>query len=129
MSDALSERRDGLLWVAASPTIWAGHFLLSYATAAVWCAKYAGPEASLSGARMAIAVYTGAALVGVGSVAWRGLRQYRRAAREAGEDSESVDSPAARHRFLGFTLLTLSGLSALAILFEALAAVFMGSCH
>ena len=44
------------------PTIWAAHFLLCYVTAAIWCAKVAGPDGSLGGVRVAIAVYTVLAL-------------------------------------------------------------------
>jgi len=116
------ERHDSLWWVAASPSIWAAHFLLSYGTAAVWCAKL-GSSAPLSGARVAIFAYTALALGGVLVVAWRGHRQY--ALRGHATD---VDTSGSRHRFLGFTLLSLSGLSALAVVYEALAAVFIGSC-
>ena len=41
-----------------SPTIWGVHFLLSYITAAIYCAKYAPPDGSLRGVRWAIAAYT-----------------------------------------------------------------------
>jgi hypothetical protein len=119
------EKQDSLWWVAASPGVWAAHFLLSYGTAAVWCAKQ-GADAPLSLARAAIAAYTGLGLAAVLVVAYRGLRQYR--ASGATPDTES-DTSEARHQFLGFTLLSLSGLSALAIAYQALAAVFIGSCH
>jgi hypothetical protein len=124
MPNELSEKHDRLWWVAAPPAIWAGHFLLSYATAAIWCAKLS-QGGSLSGARVAIFVYTGVALCLVAGVAYRGLRQYQRG---AGSGEANTDSPEARHHFLGFTLLSLSALSALAIVYEALAAVFIGSC-
>jgi hypothetical protein len=117
-----SERHDSLWWVAAAPAIWAAHFSLSYATAAVWCAKH-GSLASLSGARVAIFAYTGIALAGMLLVGLRGKRQYA----IRGEPTDA-DSSGSRHRFLGFTLLSLSGLSGLAVTYEALAAVFIGSC-
>lgn len=40
--------------LVASPMIWAVHFLLSYVTAAIWCAKVGG---ALDGVRVSIAVY------------------------------------------------------------------------
>lgn len=125
MQDEYTEKRDSLWWVAASPSIWAAHFLLSYGTAAVWCAKH-GVDAPLSLARAAIAAYTGLGLLAVLVVAYRGLRQYRASDPRPRTDSDSRE---ARHQFLGFTLLSLSGLSALAIVYQALAAVFIGSCH
>ena len=53
-----SEKHQSLWLLTASPTIWAAHFLLSYATAAIWCAKIAGPGGSLTTVRVAIAVYS-----------------------------------------------------------------------
>jgi len=120
------ETEDSLWWVAAAPGVWAAHFTLSYATAAVWCAKQ-GSAAPLSGARVAIAVFTVVGLAAVGVVALRGLRNYHRS-RET-EPRTDVDTSLARHQFLGFTLLSLAGLSAVAIVFQALAAVFIGSCR
>jgi hypothetical protein len=126
MSDEVPEREDSLWWVAAAPGVWAAHFTLSYATAAVWCAKQ-GSAAPLSGARVAIAVFSVVGLAAVGVVALRGLRNYHRNGDE--RPRTDVDTSLARHQFLGFTLLSLSGLSAVAIVFQALAAVFIGSCR
>jgi hypothetical protein len=120
-----SERHESLWWVAAPPGIWGGHFLLCYGTAAVWCAKYAD---SLLVARAAIGVYTALALLALGVVARRGLQRQRNVARSL-DDGDDIDSPEVRRHFLGFTLLALSALSALAAVFSALAAVFIGSCR
>jgi hypothetical protein len=125
MSD-VPESEDSLWWVAAAPGVWAAHFMLSYATAAVWCAKQ-GSQAPLSLARAAIAVFTVVGVTALGFVAWRGLRNYHRS-RDA-EPRTDVDTSLARHQFLGFTLLSLAGLSAVAIVYQALAAVFIGSCR
>jgi hypothetical protein len=126
----ISEKEGSLWWVAAPPGIWAVHFLLSYGTVAVWCAKYAGAESSLLGARWAIAAYTAAALGLMAVVARRGLGQWRSVppASSGEHAADEIDSPEARQHFLGFTLLALSALSALAVAYEALAAVFIGSC-
>lgn len=123
-----SERHESLWWVATPPGIWGAHFLLCYGTAAVWCAKYAGPSASLLGARAAIGVYTALALLALGVVARRGLQRQRNVAPSRG-DSEHIDSPEVRRHFLGFTLLALSALSGVAVVFSALAPVFIGSCR
>jgi hypothetical protein len=120
----LHERNDSLWWVAGAPAIWAVHFLLSYGTVAVWCAKQ-GTDAPLSAARVAIAVYTGLALAVLLVVARRGLVRFRApTAPRSGSDTST-----ARQTFLGFIVLSLSGLSALAIIYEAFAAVIIGSCR
>jgi hypothetical protein len=125
MASPLAEKHDRLWWVAAPPAIWGAHFLLSYATVAVWCAKQVPPGGPLASARAAVFAYSAVALLAVAGIALRGLRQYRRATPpEPGDDSRE-----ARHHFLGFTLLALSGLSALAIVYEALTVVFIGSCR
>ncbi|HTV19010.1 MAG TPA: hypothetical protein VMG12_10075 [Polyangiaceae bacterium] len=125
MTDEVPEKHDPLWWVAVAPGVWAAHFLLSYATAAVWCAKR-GSDAPLALARTAIAAFTLLGLVAVGAVALRGLRGYRRG---GGEPRLDIDTSLARHQFMGFTLLSLAGLSAVAIVYQALAAVFIGSCR
>lgn len=126
MTTELPEKEERLWVLALSPTLWAVHFLVSYATAAVWCAKVAGDGGSLFGARVAIAVYTALGLLGVFITGLRGFKRHRFAGSPLPHDA---DTPEDRHRFLGFATLLLSGLSAIAIVYSALAAVFVGSCH
>jgi heme/copper-type cytochrome/quinol oxidase subunit 2 len=114
------------LWLlAAAPAIWAGHFLLSYITASIWCAKYAGAAGSLLSARVLIAIYTAIAIVGIGIIFLIG---YRRRSHEGETGPTDKDSPEARHRFLGLATLLLAGLSAVATIYVALAAVFIATC-
>ena len=47
---SLPEQDESYWRLASAPVIWALHFLLSYATAAVWCAKVAGPDGALGAA-------------------------------------------------------------------------------
>lgn len=122
----LREHRESLWTLAAAPTLWAAHLLLSYGTAAVWCAKYAGPEGSLAPVRMAIAAYTITALAGISFMGVRGWRRHKHGDSAAPHD---VDSPADRHRFLGFASALLAGLSATAVLFQGLVPIFIGSCR
>lgn len=121
--DQLHETRESLLMLAVSPTIWAVHFLLSYITAAVWCAKMAAP---LGPVRIAIAVFTVVALAGIGIAAWRGARHHQYGGSTLPHD---FDTAADRHRFLGFATLLLSGLSAVATIFVALTALFFDTCY
>jgi hypothetical protein len=124
--EVLPERRETLWMLVASPTIWAAHFLLSYATAAMWCGMVAGPYGSLWTARIAIGVYTVAALAGIGMLGFTGYRRHRHGASAPPHDA---DTPEDRHRFIGFSTFLLSGLSAVAVIYAALAAVFIEGCQ
>lgn len=120
------ERNQSLWLLVSSPTIWAGHFLACYLTAAIWCAKYADSDRSLGSVRLAIAVYTLVALTGIGYI---GVVGYRRSRLHSSQTSQDGDTPEDRHRLLGFATLLLSGLSAVGTLFVALAAYFIEDCH
>lgn len=118
----------GSLWLLTiAPTIWAAHLLLSYITAAVWCAKFAGADGSLGGVRTAVAWYTTVALAGIAFVGWEGFRRHSYGGAEA--TTHDLDSAEDRHRFLGFATLLLSGLSAVAVLYAALAAMYFDTCR
>jgi hypothetical protein len=112
--------------LAASPTIWATHFLLSYITGAVWCGMIAGPYGTLLPARLAIAVYTAVALAGIGVFGVIGYRRHRLHREEPPHDA---DTPEDRHRFIGFATFLLSAMSAVAVIYAALAAVFIAGCQ
>ena len=121
-----SERNQSLWLLTASPVIWAAHFMLSYITASIWCAKLAAPDKSLWEVRVAIVVYTALALVGIGVIGWVGHRRHSYGQASLPHDA---DTPEDRHRFLGFATLLLSGLSAVAVIYAALVVVFIRSCH
>jgi hypothetical protein len=125
---------DSLWLLTIAPTIWAAHLLSCYITAAVWCAKFAAPGGSLDGVQTAIAGYTTASLVGIGIVGWEGFRRHRFTSTGFGAGgteatTHDLDTPEDRHRFLGFATLLLSGLSAVAVLYAALAATFFETCR
>ena len=125
----------GSLWLlTVAPTIWAAHLLLSYVTAAIWCAKFAGPAAALGDVRTAVLWYTVVALVGITVVGIEGFRRHRYPGpghRSGGAETSThdLDTPADRHRFLGFATLLLAGLSAVAVAYAALAATFFETCR
>jgi hypothetical protein len=121
-----AEKHQSLWLLTASPLIWAAHFLLCYITASIWCAKVVGPGGSLGGVRMAIAVYTVLALAAIGIIGWIAYRRHSYGHADLPHDD---DTPEDRHRFLGFATLLLSALSAVATVYAALVAVFIGSCH
>jgi hypothetical protein len=120
------ETAESLWRLATPPLLWATHFLLCYGTAALWCAKYAEPDAPLTPVRLAIAVFTALGVVAAGLVGWSGYRRHRL---PGGAVPHDADTPEDRHRFLGFATLLLAGLSAIAMSYEALAIVFIRSCR
>jgi hypothetical protein len=125
--------RSSLWLLTVAPVMWGAHLLLCYVTAAVWCAKFAGPGGPLDGVRTAIALYTAAALVGIAIVGWEGFRRHSYAAPLGAAGTEAtthdLDTPEDRHRFLGFATLLLSGLSAVAVVYAAFAATFFETCR
>lgn len=115
------------LWLlTVAPTVWALHLLLCYITAAIWCAKFAPPDGSLGATPTAVMWYTAAALAGIGATGWEGFRRHRSGTETTTHD---LDSAGDRHRFLGFATLLLSGLSAVGVLYAALAASFFETCR
>jgi hypothetical protein len=126
LPDVLKARREVLLLVPSAPAVWALHFVLCYATAAIWCAKVAGPDGSLGTARVLIACYTVAALA---AIAFIGRMGWKRHGYEGGTAPHEADTPADRHRFLGFATLLLAALSFVATAFVALSAVLVETCR
>jgi len=125
-ADETREERQSLWMLTASPVIWAVHFLASYLTAAIWCAKFAGTGGSLWQVRIAIGVYTAVALAGIAAFAWIGYRRHSFGQATVPHD---FDTPEDRHRFLGFATLLLSALSAVATVYMALVVLFVGDCN
>lgn len=126
MATHLPEEKESLWLLTASPLVWAAHFLLCYGTAAVWCAKVVGAGGSLQTTRAAILVYTILALCLISIVGAVGWRRHRYGSASRPHDD---DTPEDRHRFLGFATILLSSLSAVAVVYAALVAVFIRSCH
>jgi len=126
MATHLPETDESLWLLTASPVIWAGHLLLCYGTGAIWCAKIVGASGSLATTRVAIFFYTLAALAGIGIIGWIGYRRHSFGSAAVPHDD---DTPEDRHRFLGFATFLLSALSAVAVIYAALVAVFIRSCY
>lgn len=123
---ATDERNQSLWLLVVSPATWAAHFLISYVTAAIWCAKAPSSDAPLGWVRVAIVAYTVVALVLIGVNGSSGLRRYRHG---NGESTRHDDTPADRHRFLGFATLLLAGLSFVSTVFVALVVFFFEDCR
>ena len=115
------------LWLLTfAPTIWAAHLLASYITAAVWCAKFVPAGGALSGVRNAVMWYSAIAMAAIAIIGWEGYRRHRFGTEATTHDLDSVED---RHRFLGFATLLLSGLSAVGVLYAALAATYFDTCR
>jgi hypothetical protein len=125
MDERVSETHQSLLRLVAPPMLWAGHLLLSYCTAAIYCEKIAPNGGSLGGARIAIAAYT---LVALASLIWMSVAAYRRHTYGDASLPHDFDSPEDRHRFLGFATLLLAGISIVAVLYQSLPAIVIGTC-
>lgn len=111
--------------LVAGPATWALHFLACYVLAAVWCAKMSR-VATLGEARVALWVLTAVALAVIAGFGWRGWRVHRRGRASLPHDAPHADD---RSRFLGFAALLLCGLSAVAVLYSALAIAIIGDCR
>jgi hypothetical protein len=127
----LDEKKESLWRVIVSPTIWAAHFLLSYVTAAIWCAKFVPRDGSADPVRWAIVIYTAVALSGIAINGWGGWRRQRMGGSAPLTDPapHDDDTPLDRTRFLGFSTLLLAGLSGIATIYAALVVLFFGSCR
>jgi hypothetical protein len=126
LPDVLKAQREVLLLVPSAPAVWALHFVLCYATAAVWCAKVAGRDGSLDTARLLIGGYTVAALAAIALIGRLGWTRHGYGDETAPHED---DTPADRHRFLGFATFLLAALSFVATIFVALSAVFVETCR
>lgn len=122
---ALPEKSRYLVLMASAPAVWMLHFLLSYGTVSVWCARFSSTGGSLGPVRSWILGYTIVALAAIALTAWGA---YQRHTFGAGRPPHDADTPEDRHRFLGFATMLLAGLSAVATLYSAVAVYMLGSC-
>jgi hypothetical protein len=122
----LPKEIESLWTLFTAPVIWAAHFLACYVAAAVYCAGAVTFGLDFADLRIGIAAATGAALAGIllaGVLAWR---QWG-----FGTGDPPHDSPSRRDRlfFQGFATLLLSGLSFVAVAYQALPAFFLTDCR
>lgn len=124
--DELAAARETIFVIPAAPAIWAVHFLASYITGAIWCAKIGGQTGPIDGARWLVAGYTLVALVAIAVVGVRGWRRHSYGDADVPHDAATA---ADRHRFLGFSTVLLSALSFVAVIFVAMPIVFVETCR
>lgn len=114
------------LWTLfTAPLVWAVHFLVCYIGAAVYCAKRDHLPVDFGAVRIGIGVVTFVALALILASAWLAWRQWGFGMHDPPHDEPSRYD---RRHFQGFATLLLSGLSFIAVIYVALAAVFVSEC-
>lgn len=114
------------LWTLfTAPVVWAVHFLVCYIGAAVYCAKRDLVPFDFGVVRIGIGVVTFVALAFILASAWLAWRQWGFGMNDPPHDEPSRHD---RRHFQGFATLLLSGLSFIAVMYVALAAVFISGC-
>jgi hypothetical protein len=127
MSTASVRHSRGVWGLTVGPTIWALHFLACYAGGAVFCAKLVGEGSTMAQLQQAIAAVTALALAGIAVVGWRAWHRW--GFTEGAQPPHDADTPEDRERFLGLSILLLSGLSFVATLYTALVGALAASCR
>jgi len=118
----VEEKRQSLWLLAWPPTIWAVHFLGSYALAAVWCR---GGSTGSYWLGVSIAAPALVALALIGFAGWIGWKKHTI---PGGKPSHDGDNNEDRTRFLGFATVLLAALSAVATIYTSVAALISGGC-
>lgn len=119
------ERSEKWLAITLAPLVWLTHFFASYLTNAIYCAKFASESGDAMLVRNAIFAYTSIALPLIALIGWYHFRRHRYGHRALPHDADSRED---RYRFVGYAGYLLSILCAIAVVFTALVAVFLGSC-
>ncbi len=119
----IAESNAGLWVLAASPTLWATHFLVAYGFAAIWCGRLG--DGSMETVRVVIGIATVVALAGIAAVGIVAYGWHRAAPSPLPHDE---DTPEDRRGFMGMATLLLSGLSGIGVVYTGLAAVFIRTC-
>ena len=121
------EDRQSLWLLTFGPAIWGGHFVVTYATASIWCAKIT-TDGTLGALHEVVTALTVVALAGIGVVGYQGWRRHSYGEEDATAPHDA-DTPEDRHRFLGLATLMLAALSAVATLYVGVSAFFFETCR
>lgn len=125
MSGAVPEARESLWRLIFGPLVWAAHFLLSYVTGAIGCAKLADTQDEIGLLRLLVALYTAMAMALIAGAADHQWRRQRHASAQPAQDAGGREH---RQRFLGLAGLLLCGLSAVAVIYTAAVVVAIRGC-
>ena len=128
-SDArqFAEESSSLARITAAPLTWAGHFVLCYGAAAVWCVKWPGPIGQMAPLRIALGLATVLALAIIAWLGWRSWQQWDLLDDYDYEHEMGVGED--RHEFLGHAAFLLSIVSFVGVIFTSLPLVFVATCR
>ncbi len=119
---------EGSVWVLVAPlSLWAGHFLLCYWVAAIWCAKVAGETlAPLGTVRVVVLGLTVLAGLVLALLVRTARRRYSGVFRVDEAITDASDK--ARERFLGHVALLLCALAGVAMVMTAVPVLVFDQC-
>ena len=118
----VEEKSQSLWLLALPPTIWAVHFLGSYALAVMWC-RGGGPGSSWLGISIAAPAVVALALIALAG--WHGWKKHKIPGGDTPHDGDTAED---RSRFLGWATVLLAALSAIATVYISVAALIFGGC-
>ncbi|WP_117192214.1 hypothetical protein [Rhizobium terrae] len=115
------------LWTLfTAPTVWALHFVVCYATVAVFCAKRLPASFTFDDVRVVLVVVTLLALAMIVLSAFLAWRQWGFGSGDPPHDEPTRED---RRYFQGFATLLLSGLSFAAVAYAAIPLIFIAECQ
>ena len=114
----------GSLWrIALAPSVWAGHFVLCYASVSLACVRGLLPIEATRLSLIAVSVIVLVFFV------WQGWRAWRQWAPERGHPSALSEGKAEdRHRFLGHATFLLTLISGIATVYTTLPLLLLEGC-
>jgi len=121
---AFREEADSLWRLTLGPVVWAGHFLIVYAAAAVACEKLGEMVPWLHWSLIALSVVAAAAIAWLG---WRSFRQWD--VRHTGDFSNPEGEAEDRHQFLGHAGFLLAAISLIGVIYVTMPLIFTGTCR
>jgi hypothetical protein len=122
-------KEGAALGLLAPLSIWALHFLATYVTAAIHCAKAGDPGAASNPVRSIVLVLTIAALVALALVLYFGYRRLWPGRRVSGSPARGDRIEANSSQFFRTLLLWTSVLSTVAIACVASVTFVFGDCR
>ena len=114
----------GSLWrIALAPSVWAGHFVLCYASVSLACVRGLLPIEATRLSLIAVSVIVLVFFV------WQGWRAWRQWAPERGHAAALSEGKAEdRHRFLGHATFLLTLISGIATVYTTLPLLLLEGC-
>ena len=121
-----AEEASSLWLLVMTPTIWAAHFVTSYAATSLACVKFPGPD-GIPRLQWLVGGLTAAALLAIVWLGWRAWRQWDYL--DDGDYSHRTHSTEDRHEFLGHAAFLLAIVSFIGVAFVAMPVWLTGVCR